>query len=90
MGSSHIYYSNRANAYLAQSKFKEAIEDCQQAIAIDPTYVKAFTRLGDAQLSSSLYTESIASFESALKLDPENEEIKGFLAEAIELDKFDK
>ena len=46
--------------------------------------------MGDAQLSLSMFQESIDSFESALKLDPENEEIKKILAEVQDILKKDQ
>jgi len=41
-----IYYCNRAAAYNATGKYKEAIEDCQKSIKLDGTYCKAYCRLG--------------------------------------------
>lgn len=41
-----IYYSNRAAAYSHIGQHHRAIEDCKQAITIDPLYVKAYSRLG--------------------------------------------
>lgn len=44
--SNAIYYSNRAAAYSHIGQHHKAIEDCKQAITIDPLYVKAYSRLG--------------------------------------------
>jgi len=45
-GASAIYYSNRAAAYSHIGQHHKAIEDCKQAIKLDPLYVKAYSRLG--------------------------------------------
>lgn len=34
----HIYYSNRANAYLELNQYEECIEDCIKAIELDKTF----------------------------------------------------
>lgn len=43
---SAIYYCNRAAALIKLHRCEEAIEDCNLALIIDPTYVKAFSRMG--------------------------------------------
>jgi tetratricopeptide (TPR) repeat protein len=45
---SHIYFSNRANAYLNQGLNDKCIEDCDQAIKIEETFVKSYWRKGKA------------------------------------------
>ncbi|GJS12351.1 small glutamine-rich tetratricopeptide repeat-containing protein 2 isoform X2 [Tanacetum coccineum] len=45
-GDNAIYYCNRAAAYIQTCQYAEAILDCQKSIAIDPNYIKAYTRLG--------------------------------------------
>jgi tetratricopeptide (TPR) repeat protein len=40
----HIYFSNRANAYLQLKMFKECITDCTLALKDNPKYVKALLR----------------------------------------------
>mgnify|MGYP003729947825 CR=1 FL=1 len=37
-------YCNRAAAYNNMNKFKEAIEDCNQALALNSSYAKAYVR----------------------------------------------
>jgi small glutamine-rich tetratricopeptide repeat-containing protein alpha len=41
-----IYLSNRAAAYSGQGKHQEAKEDAEMAVAADPSYSKAWSRLG--------------------------------------------
>ena len=45
---SHIYYANRANAYLELTNFEACIKDCDEAIRIDPKYVKSYIRKANA------------------------------------------
>ncbi|NXI13318.1 SGTB protein, partial [Irena cyanogastra] len=41
-----VYYCNRAAAQSKLNNFREAIKDCESAIAIDPKYSKAYGRMG--------------------------------------------
>lgn len=41
-----VYYSNRAAAYSSKGDHLSAVGDAEQAIAVDPTFVKAYHRLG--------------------------------------------
>jgi small glutamine-rich tetratricopeptide repeat-containing protein alpha len=43
---SHIYHCNRAAAHCHLNNYIEAVEDCNASLALQPTYVKAFSRLG--------------------------------------------
>jgi hypothetical protein len=44
----HIYFSNRANAYLEMQAYEECIGDCNQAITIEPQFVKPYYRKAKA------------------------------------------
>ena len=41
---SHIYYANRANAYLALEEYQKCIDDCDDAIRVDGNFVKSYFR----------------------------------------------
>lgn len=43
---SHIYHCNRAAAHCHLNDYIEAVEDCNASIALQPSYVKAYSRLG--------------------------------------------
>ncbi|NWR25756.1 SGTB protein, partial [Emberiza fucata] len=45
-----VYYCNRAAAQSKLNNFREAIKDCESAIAIDPKYSKAYGRMGNSPL----------------------------------------
>lgn len=48
--SNAIYFSNRAAAYFMKGLYFHTIKDCQKALLIDPTYIKAQVRLARAYL----------------------------------------
>jgi small glutamine-rich tetratricopeptide repeat-containing protein alpha len=69
---SHIYFSNRAAAYCHVNNYQQAAADCEKSVALNGSYVKAFSRLGLARFFLGQYQESIAAYERALHLEPSN------------------
>ncbi|ANB12321.1 Sgt2p [Sugiyamaella lignohabitans] len=63
-----VYFSNRSAAYSSLRKSTEAADDARKALEIDPTYSKAYSRLGlalyslgDAQGAMEAYANGIKS-----------------------------
>lgn len=79
---SHIYYNNRAAAYCYLKNYKDAISDCQTSIALSPSYVKAYSRLGLAYFFLEDYQQAIEAYSQAVKLEPENKAFKESLRQA--------
>ena len=67
---SHIYYSNRAAAHCYLSSYELAVADCEACVAICPTYVKGYTRLGLANYSMGNYEASIEAYKKCIELEP--------------------
>lgn len=67
-----VYFCNRAAAYSKLDQHTAAIVDCKQAIALDPSYGKAYGRLGIAFSNLNKYEEARSAYENALKYDPGN------------------
>ena len=44
--SNPVYYSNRAAAYSSKGDHSSAVGDAEKAIEVDPSFVKAYSRLG--------------------------------------------
>lgn len=61
-------YSAAAHAQL--QAHDAAISDARTAIALDPKFTKAYSRLGHALFSSGLYPEAVEAYEKGLELDP--------------------
>lgn len=71
-----VYYANRAAAYSQNNQHALAIEgiiykrtisvytlDSQQAITMDPTYSKAYSRMAHAHFCMNDYAEAVAAYE---------------------------
>lgn len=67
-----IYHCNRAAAYSRLEKHLEAINDCKEAIKLDPAYGKAYGRLGIAYSNLNRYEDARKAYLTALKYDPGN------------------
>ncbi|NXF63979.1 TOM34 protein, partial [Ciccaba nigrolineata] len=65
-------YTNRALCYLALKQYKEAVQDCSEALRLDPKNVKALYRRAQALKELKDYKSSIADIKSLLKTEPKN------------------
>ena len=66
---SHIYFSNRANALLETQEYDLCISDCDQAILILPSFVKAYYRKCKALIALERLDEALVTVNLALDLD---------------------
>ena len=60
----------RAAAHSQLSAHEAAISDAKQALKIDPSFSKAYSRLGHAQYSSGQYRDAVSAYEKGLEMDP--------------------
>ena len=65
----HIFFANRANAYLETSNFDSCIEDCQSAIKLNENFGKAYYRKAKAQSFKGLIKESLKTLEEGIQRD---------------------
>eukprot|EP00258_Populus_trichocarpa_P022944 XP_024438963.1 RNA polymerase II-associated protein 3 isoform X2 [Populus trichocarpa] len=80
-----VAYANRAMAYLKIKRFPEAEDDCTEALNLDDRYIKAYSRRATTRKELGKLKESIEDSEFALKLEPNNQEIKKQYAEVKSL-----
>ncbi|KAL0422101.1 UNVERIFIED_CONTAM: RNA polymerase II-associated protein 3 [Sesamum latifolium] len=76
-----VAYANRAMAYIKLKRFQEAEYDCTEALNLDDRYIKAYSRRSTARKELGKLKESIDDAEFALRLEPQNQEIKKQYAE---------
>ncbi|NWR33751.1 TOM34 protein, partial [Tachuris rubrigastra] len=65
-------YTNRALCYLTLKQYKEAAQDCTEALKLDPKNVKALYRRAQAFKELKDNKSSIADIKSLLKTEPKN------------------
>ncbi|CAD7968067.1 unnamed protein product [Amoebophrya sp. A25] len=75
-------FTNRALVRLKRKKASQAKEDCDRALKLVPTYMKALHRRGKANYDLGCYDLAVRDFQQALQLDPNSAQINGDLREA--------
>ncbi|KAG0621344.1 hypothetical protein M758_3G012800 [Ceratodon purpureus] len=80
-----VAFANRAMALLKIRRYADAEVDCTEAIALDDRYTKAYSRRGTARKELQKYFMAVEDFEFALRLEPENKELKKQYNEAREI-----
>jgi tetratricopeptide (TPR) repeat protein len=63
-------FNLRGAAYLQKGDYGKAIEDCDQAIRLDPQLAKAYNNRGLAHLQKRDFERAIIDFNHAIRLDP--------------------
>ncbi|XP_010267984.1 PREDICTED: RNA polymerase II-associated protein 3 isoform X2 [Nelumbo nucifera] len=77
-----VAYANRAMAYLKIKRFEEAEDDCTEALNLDDRYIKAYSRRATARKELGKLKAAIEDAEFALRLEPNNQELKKQYAES--------
>ncbi|XP_074094012.1 spag1 axonemal dynein assembly factor isoform X2 [Cotesia typhae] len=65
-------YNNRAITYIKLKKFKEAVNDCNMVLEIEPTNIKGLLRRASAAENIGDKSQAIKDYEIILKLEPMN------------------
>ncbi|EDW11236.1 hypothetical protein AWZ03_009066 [Drosophila navojoa] len=68
----HVLYSNRSAAFAKAGKFKEALEDAEKTISLNPTWPKGYSRKGVAAAGLRDYMKALEAYNEGLKYDPQN------------------
>ncbi|XP_029430066.1 dnaJ homolog subfamily C member 7 isoform X2 [Rhinatrema bivittatum] len=66
------YYGNRAATLMMLGKFREALEDAQQAVRLDDSFVRGHLREGKCHLSLGNAMAACRCFQKVIDLEPEN------------------
>ncbi|XP_022946519.1 tetratricopeptide repeat protein 1 [Cucurbita moschata] len=71
-----ICHANRGVCFLKLEKYDETIKACSKAIEINPAYVKALSRRGEAHENLEHFEEAIHDMKKILELDSSNDQAK--------------
>lgn len=71
-----IYYCNRAQVSIKTENYALALFDATDAIKQDPTFFKAYYRLGSANLALNKYEQAIQNFKQVCKMQPNNKDAR--------------
>ncbi|KAG8495728.1 hypothetical protein CXB51_013452 [Gossypium anomalum] len=67
-----VCHSNRAACFLKQGKYEDTIKECTKALDLNPSYIKALVRRGEAHEKLQNFEEAIADMKKILEFDPSN------------------
>lgn len=67
-----VYYSNRAAAYTSSNQLQKAVEDAEKAIELDPSFTKAYSRLGLAQYNLGNSVAAMKAYEKGIAAEGAN------------------
>jgi len=82
-GSCAKTWANRAAARLKLKKYADARDDARASRTLDPLFVKAWYREGEAALELEEYEDSALAFFEGLQIDGDNADCKRMFDEAI-------
>ncbi|KAJ2238334.1 TOM (translocase of outer membrane) complex component [Coemansia sp. RSA 1722] len=78
-----VFYSNRAACYAADNNYPLVIDDCSNALKLEPRYVKALMRRAQAYESTERFRESLYDFTTACILEDFNNTVAASGAERV-------
>lgn len=71
-----ICHSNSAVCFFKMGKYNETVKECSKALELNPAYVKALVKRGEALEKLERYDEAIADMKKILELDPSNDQAR--------------
>ncbi|KAL0575543.1 hypothetical protein V5O48_006417 [Marasmius crinis-equi] len=82
------FLTNRAAAYMSMKKFRPALDDCQQAAALQSSapQSKTLLRLARCQLALGSATPAASTLKTVLEMDPKNQPAIQLKAKITELE----
>eukprot|EP00598_Pedospumella_elongata_P007745 CAMPEP_0184985698 /NCGR_PEP_ID=MMETSP1098-20130426/14250_1 /TAXON_ID=89044 /ORGANISM="Spumella elongata, Strain CCAP 955/1" /LENGTH=481 /DNA_ID=CAMNT_0027509795 /DNA_START=37 /DNA_END=1479 /DNA_ORIENTATION=+ len=86
----HVFYSNRAAAYMKADSKSKALHDAEKCVELAPTWSKGYSRLGAAQQCLKRFDAAIDNFKKGIELEPNNKSLWASLKacqDAFEADK---
>merc|ERR1719201_2626322 len=67
-------YSNRAACLNKLGAAPDSLKDLDECLKLDPTFVRAYARKGQAHSLMKEYHKALKAYEAGLKIDPDNAE----------------
>ena len=71
-----VFFANRAMAMIKMESYGLAILDANEAISLDPAYVKGYYRRGSANFALGKFKEARKDFRAVCKIKPKDADAK--------------
>lgn len=72
----HTIFGNRAASYQNLKKYTEALADGEKCVSLKSDWIKGYQRKANAYHGLGMLNEACNEFDAALKIDPNNAQIK--------------
>jgi len=82
-----VLYTNRATVLAKLNRLQDAIENCNNAIKLDDTYIKAYLRRAKYYLDTEDYEKSVADYEKICQMEKTKENLTALKHAKLELKK---
>ena len=70
------YWCNRCAAHQKTLNMGDAVKDANEAIRLDPTYIKAYSRRATCEYFTKEYHKALTTYQKILDIDENNEDAK--------------
>jgi len=77
-------FSNRAACYTKLGAWNEGLKDADECIRLAPDFAKGYSRKGHLQFFMKEFDKAMTTYETGLKHDPENAELKEGLMRCVQ------
>nr|CDJ95950.1 Tetratricopeptide TPR-1 and Serine threonine phosphatase and Metallophosphoesterase domain containing protein [Haemonchus contortus] len=71
-----VLYGNRSMAYLKKELYGSALEDANNAISIDPSYMKGYYRRATANMALARFKKALADYATVVRAHPNDADAK--------------
>jgi tetratricopeptide (TPR) repeat protein len=85
-----ILFCNRAASYKEMKMYREGVQDCSEAIAIDAKFGKAYTRRARCLLALECFEAATRDFQAAIRLMASPEEARNLESELRGVERAEK
>lgn len=82
------YYGNRSACYMMLGRYKEALEDSQKSIVIDPGFIKGYIRIAKCYIAFGDLSAAKVTLNKVKELDPRNDVAEAELRNIDSIQKF--
>lgn len=67
-----VYYSNRSACYGGKKDWESAAKDAKECIKVNPTFIKGYYRLANAQSEQNEFDAALATIKQGLAIESDN------------------
>jgi len=71
-----VYYSNRSACYGGKKEWASAAKDAKECIKINPTFIKGYYRLANAQSEQNEFEAGLATIKQGLAIESDNPQLQ--------------